>query len=167
MATDSPTDRRRARDLVRGLRFRRSAPLSSGHGSPATHHQVPLPRDIEDVIGDCGIYEDGQRQPGRLPFEDAGDAARGTAGFVWIGLQQPTAEEVAVVAREFDLPALAVEDAVKAHQRPKLEVYGDVVFVVLKPVRYVDHDEVVDVARSRCSSDPTSSSRSATATATC
>ena len=146
MATDSPTDRRRARDLVRGLRFRRSAPLSSGHGSPATHHQVPLPRDIEDVIGDCALYVDGQRQPGRLALEDAGDAARGTAGFVWIGLQQPTAEEFAVVARAFDLPALPAEDAVKAHQRPKLEKHGDITFLVLKPVRYVDHDEVVDIA---------------------
>ena len=146
MATDSPTDRRRARDLVRGLRFRRSAPLSSGHGSLATHHQVPLPRDIEDVIGDCALYVDGQRQPGRLALEDAGDAARGTAGFVWIGLQQPTAEEFAVVARAFDLPALPAEDAVKAHQRPKLESYGDITFLVLKPVRYVDHDEVVDIA---------------------
>jgi magnesium transporter len=103
-------------------------------------------RDIEDVIGDCALYEDGQRTPGRLALEDAGEAARGTAGFVWIGLQQPTAEEFSVVAEAFDLPALAVEDAVKAHQRPKLETYGNIVFLVLKPVRYVNHDEVVDIA---------------------
>ena len=48
--------------------------------------------------------------------------------------------------RSSGFPPLAVEDAVQAHQRPKLEIYGDVVFVVLKPVRYVDHDEVVEIA---------------------
>ncbi|HEV7722158.1 MAG TPA: magnesium and cobalt transport protein CorA, partial [Iamia sp.] len=47
---------------------------------------------------------------------------------------------------EFDLPPLAVEDAITAHQRPKLEVYGDVVFVVLKPVDYIDHEEIVEVS---------------------
>jgi magnesium transporter len=100
---------------------------------------------VDGVIGDCGVYEHGQRRPGRVPLDEAGDAARRTDGFVWIGLQQPTAEDIAVVAAEFTLPALAVEDAVKAHQRPKLEVYDGVVFVVLKPVRYIDHDEVVQV----------------------
>ena len=93
------------------------------------------------------VYEEDRRRPGRVPLERA--AARPPArnsGFVWIGLQQPTAEEIAAVAAEFGLPALAVEDAVKAHQRPKLEMYEGVVFVVLKPVRYVDHEEVVDVS---------------------
>lgn len=72
--------------------------------------------------------------------------ARSTSGFVWIGLQQPTAEDIAANADEFALPPLAVEDRVKAHQRPKLEVSDDVVSVVLSPVRYVDHEEVVDVS---------------------
>ncbi|MCF4122502.1 magnesium and cobalt transport protein CorA [Antribacter sp. KLBMP9083] len=98
------------------------------------------------MIGDCGVYVDGRRRPGRVPLDQAAEAARTASGFVWIGLQQPTSEEIAVVAEEFGLPALAVEDAVKAHQRPKLEVYGSVVFMVLKPVRYVDHEEVIDVS---------------------
>lgn len=72
------------------------------------------------------------------------DAGRGA--YTWIELQQPTHTEMAQVADRFALPALAVEDAVKAHQRPKVDVYGDVVFVVLKPAHYVDHDEVVEVA---------------------
>ncbi len=72
--------------------------------------------------------------------------ARGTEGFVWVGLQDPSLGEVEAIAGQFDLPALAVEDAVKAHQRPKLEVYDDILFAVFKPVRYVDSDEVVDVA---------------------
>lgn len=97
------------------------------------------------VVVDCGLYVEGRRAPGRLPLGRAGEVARGSGGFVWLGLEGPTVADVAEVAGEFGLPVLAVEDAVKAHQRPKLEVYDDVVFVVLKPVRYVDHDEVVDV----------------------
>ena len=97
------------------------------------------------AIGDCGLYTRGQRVPGRVPLDRAGDAAQGTDGFVWIGLREPTESDIAEVAAEFALPALAVEDAVHAHQRPKLEIDDDVVFVVLKPVRYVDHVEVVDV----------------------
>ncbi|MFB9317516.1 magnesium and cobalt transport protein CorA [Cryptosporangium minutisporangium] len=69
-----------------------------------------------------------------------------TEGFVWIGLQQPTSEDIATLAEELSLPSLAVEDAVRAHQRPKLERYDDVLFAVLKPVRYVDHDEVLETA---------------------
>jgi magnesium transporter len=100
---------------------------------------------LDTVIGDCAVYERGLRLSAKLPFEEAVKAARETSGFVWIGLQRPTEADLGEVAKEFGLPALAVEDAVKAHQRPKLEVYGDVVFVVLKPVRYVDSDEIVEV----------------------
>lgn len=65
--------------------------------------------------------------------------------FVWIGLLEPTAQEFDAVRREFDLHELAVEDAVKAHQRPKLEFYGDSIFLVLKTVMYNDLDEVVEI----------------------
>ncbi len=105
-----------------------------------------VPRTLDSVVGDCGHYIAGRREGGRLAVDGAAARSAGGHGFVWIGLQQPTAQEVEAVAAEFHLPALAVEDAVNAHQRPKLELYGDVVFVVLKPVRYVDHVEVVDVA---------------------
>ena len=101
---------------------------------------------IDRKIGDCGIYEHGQRRPGRVPYQQAFESARACDGFVWIGLQQATAAEVSEVAAEFRLPPLAVEDAILAHQRPKLEVYGEVVFAVLKPVRYVDHDEIVEIS---------------------
>jgi magnesium transporter len=111
--------------------------MTSGH---------PPRAGIDGRIGDCGLYEHGKRRAGRIPLGEAGRAVRDTDGFVWIGLQQPTAADLAELAAEFRLPALAVEDAVKAHQRPKLEVYGDVLFVVLKPVHYIDHDEMVEVA---------------------
>ncbi len=65
--------------------------------------------------------------------------------FVWIGLHEPTEEEFDSVRREFALHPLAVEDAINAHQRPKLEEYDDSVFVVLKTARYVDHEEVVQL----------------------
>ena len=137
----------RLRSLVRlrGLLPRRA---TGGPAAPVAtvSPDVSTARDVNEVIGDCGLYEHGQRRPGRLLLHEARDVARTTTGFVWIGLQQPTREEVALVAKEFELPPLAVEDAVQAHQRPKLESYGDVLFVVLKPVRYVDHEEVVEIA---------------------
>jgi len=109
-----------------------------------TGRGVSVP-DVEKVIGDCAIYENGRRRSDRVPLARAAAAAASTDGFVWIGLQQPTETDLATVAEQFRLPALAVEDAIKAHQRAKVEVYDDVVFVVLKPVRYVDHQEIVHV----------------------
>ena len=113
---------------------------------PVEAPPVPVVRDIERAIGDCGVYLPGGRSPGRLPLGQAAKTAVDLGGFVWIGVQQPTAEEFEVIAAAFRLPALAVEDAVRAHQRPKLEVYDDVLFAVLKPVRYVDSEEVVETA---------------------
>ena len=101
---------------------------------------------LDDSIADCAVYDGGRRRGGRLTVPAARQAAREVRdGFVWLGLVEPTAEQIAAVAAEFELPALAVEDAVKAHQRPKLERYGDVLFVVVKPVRYIDHVEIVEV----------------------
>lgn len=60
--------------------------------------------------------------------------------FVWVGLHEPDAPEVEWLAEVFALHPLAVEDAVKAHQRPKVERYGDSLFMVLKTVAYLDHD---------------------------
>jgi magnesium transporter len=101
---------------------------------------------LDGTVADCAVYDGGKRRGGRLTVPDARQAARTVRdGFVWLGLVEPTAEQIAAVAAEFELPALAVEDAVKAHQRPKLERYGDVLFVVVKPVRYIDHVEIVEV----------------------
>jgi magnesium transporter len=102
--------------------------------------------DVERVIGDCAVYERGGRRPGRVPLRHAGETAASTDGFVWIGLQQPSEADLAAVAAEFALPALAVEDAVKAHQRPKLELYDGTVFVVLKPVVYLEAQERLEVS---------------------
>jgi magnesium transporter len=97
------------------------------------------------VIVDCAVYEDGRRRAGDLPLEEAGQASRRDGAFVWLGVVEPSAEEFDSIAREFELHELAVEDAINAHQRPKLEVYGDNVLVVLKTARYVDPEEVVQI----------------------
>ena len=65
--------------------------------------------------------------------------------FCWIGMLRPDEQELHAVANEFGLHRLAVEDTVNAHQRPKMERYGDAEFVVLRPARYVDRDEVIDI----------------------
>ena len=72
------------------------------------------------------------------------EAVREQHGVAWIGLYRPTEEEFAAVDEEFNLHPLAVEDAIKAHQRPKLERYGQTLFVVLRPARYLDESETVE-----------------------
>jgi magnesium transporter len=95
------------------------------------------------VIVDCAVYENGRRSAKDLPLEDALDAT-GEGRFVWIGLHEPTQDEFDSVAREFNLHELAVEDAIKAHQRPKLEIYDDTIFIVLKTVHYEDETDDID-----------------------
>ncbi|MGQ0803197.1 MAG: magnesium/cobalt transporter CorA [Actinomycetota bacterium] len=97
------------------------------------------------MIVDCAVYEEGKRQPGSLALDELADACHRKNAFVWIGLFEPTAEEFEAVQREFELPELAVEDAISAHQRPKLDVYDNCVFVVLKSARYVDETEAVEL----------------------
>ena len=71
-------------------------------------------------------------------------AVKQEGDFVWLGLYAPSELELAEVAEAFDLHPLAVEDAVTAHQRPKLERYGESLFLVLKTLWYVDVDDQVE-----------------------
>ena len=96
------------------------------------------------MIIDCALYENGVRRPGTLPLDDVSAACHRDNAFVWIGLYEPVEEEFESVQHEFELHELAVEDAIKAHQRPKLEVYGDSLFVVLKTAHYAPDREVID-----------------------
>jgi magnesium transporter len=96
------------------------------------------------MIIDCAVYHHGERRPGELALRDALEAASTDNAFVWIGLYEPDEHEFESVRREFNLHELAVEDAIKAHQRPKLEVYDDSLFVVLKTARYLEAEEVVE-----------------------
>jgi magnesium transporter len=97
------------------------------------------------VIVNCAVYERGRRRDRDLSLEQAGDAARGGDAFVWLGVVEPAAGEFEAIASEFALHELAVEDAVKAHQRPKIEQYGDTLLVVVKTAHYIDSDEVIEV----------------------
>ena len=97
------------------------------------------------MIIDCAHYQDGRRQEeGAVPLEEA--AARcGQGGFVWLGLFEPEAEELAQVRDAFGLHELAVEDAQNFHMRPKIELYdGDVRLVILRTARYDDAAEEVE-----------------------
>ena len=96
------------------------------------------------MIVDSAVYRDGTRIAETASFEELAAAARRGMGVAWIGLHEPTEQELTAIAREFELHELAVEDAVHAHQRPKLEWYGEVLFLVLRPARYLDETETVE-----------------------
>lgn len=97
------------------------------------------------MIVDCAAYREGRRVSSQFSIADAGKAASEPGTFVWIGLYEPTTQEFDEVRTVFGLHELAVEDAVRAHQRPKLETYGDTLFMVLRTARYVDPEEVVSL----------------------
>ncbi len=121
----------RLRSAVRRT-YRRAVDLSHPARSP-----------LGSAVVNCVVYRDGVRQDGARSVEDAVRRVRKSGdGFVWIGLHEPEEKEFAGLAELFGLHPLAVEDAVHAHQRPKLEQYDDVLFAVFKTVRYVEHDEL-------------------------
>jgi magnesium transporter len=110
-------------------------------------HEHPAERPAEPLV-DCGVYIEGQRLPGKYDsYAAALNKVReiqliGHDAFVWVGLYEPDEAHMQEVADVFGLHPLAVEDAVHAHQRPKLERYDDTLFLVLKTVNYVPHESV-------------------------
>ncbi len=104
---------------------------------------VPVAR----AMVDCGVYVDGKRLPGKYTHAAALNKVHdleheGKDAFVWIGLHEPDEHQMQAVADVFCLHELAVEDAVHAHQRPKLERYDNTLFLVLKTVKYVEHESM-------------------------
>ncbi|MGH3931913.1 MAG: magnesium and cobalt transport protein CorA [Pseudonocardiaceae bacterium] len=103
------------------------------------------------ALVDNAVYTQGRRCEAPTSLETTYELLRehsahdGGSCLAWIGLYRPEEQEIASVAAEFGLHELAVEDAVQAHQRPKLERYGGTLFVVLRPARYVDPIEVVEI----------------------
>jgi magnesium transporter len=85
----------------------------------------------EDGVVNCAAYADGRRIAD-LPLADVGTALSREDRFVWIGLYEPHENVLRLVQREFGLHDLAIEDALTAHQRPKLEQYDGSLFVVLR-----------------------------------
>ncbi|HEY3016865.1 MAG TPA: magnesium/cobalt transporter CorA [Nocardioides sp.] len=99
------------------------------------------------MIIDNAVYRKGIRVPMDCAPSDLAAVRSGLTGdgdFVWIGLHEPDPDEMGAVAKAFDLHPLAVEDALTAHQRPKLERYDDDLFLVLKTLWYVDAEDAVE-----------------------
>lgn len=94
-----------------------------------------------DLIVDCAVYVDGQRMEPADPHAALNEAVEG-GGFVWLGLYEPSETELSAIAARYGLHPLAVEDAVYAHQRPKLDHYDDGIFMVLKTASYVEHEQL-------------------------
>jgi magnesium transporter len=113
---------------------RRGRPVDLSH---------PARSPLGSTVVNCVIYRDGVRQEAAPTVEESVARVRKDGhGFVWLGLHEPDEPEFARVAELFGLHPLAVEDAVHAHQRPKVEQYGDVLFAVFKSVSYVEHEEL-------------------------
>ena len=112
------------------------------NGRPPTTLPKKLRVPMSAYVVDCAVYVDGKRVEGRWAHDAAIEEVRRRGeGFVWIGLHEPSDEQINGIAETFGLHELAVEDAVNAHQRPKLERYDDTLFMVLKTVCYVGHAE--------------------------
>ncbi|WP_328746473.1 magnesium and cobalt transport protein CorA [Streptomyces sp. NBC_00285] len=103
------------------------------------HARSPLGTSVVN----CVTYREGTRVPTDGDLVDTVEHLRKTRdGFVWLGLHEPSNHEFEGIADLFDLHPLAVEDAVEAHQRPKVERYGETLFAVFKTVCYVEHEEL-------------------------
>ncbi|WP_329168264.1 magnesium and cobalt transport protein CorA [Streptomyces sp. NBC_01267] len=128
--------------------WRRSTPSATSkppaETPPAPAAPAPVQLDNTSVV-QAALYREGRRvsTPDSLA-ETFRQLREYPDGMAWIGLHRPTEEEILSLAAEFDLHPLAVEDALEAHQRPKLERYGDTLFVVLRAARYLDAPEEVD-----------------------
>ena len=110
---------------------------------PRRDHEATTP-PVEASVVDAAIYIDGRRQPCEVELARLRDqVAQQPGAMAWLGLHQPSEAQLLALADQFGLHELAVEDAIVAHQRPKLERYGDTLFVVLRAARYLDTTEEV------------------------
>ena len=135
----------RTRNPIRTLtdRVRRPA-INGGVVQPPPVAPPRRGRDGASMV-DSAIYVDGRRTASPTSLAETFRSLREqTKAVGWIGLYRPTQDELAALAAEFDLHELAVEDAIVAHQRPKLERYGETLFVVLRAARYLDESEEVE-----------------------
>jgi magnesium transporter len=132
------------------LPYRRVGRASNGQRHPPAPEVSMEPRaaaataPVEQSVVAAGIYRDGRRVDSPSTVAEAARRLRDQPGtMAWIGLYRPAETQLLAVAEEFGLHELAVEDAIVAHQRPKLERYGDTLFVVLRAARYLDEVEEV------------------------
>ena len=127
--------------LGRGANGQRLPPAPEVSMEPRPVAAAP----VEQSVVAAAIYRDGRRVDSPSTVADAARRLRDQRGtMAWIGLYRPAETQLLAVAEEFGLHELAVEDAIVAHQRPKLERYGDTLFVVLRAARYLDEVEEVE-----------------------
>jgi magnesium transporter len=100
--------------------------------------------EVSMTLKDNAVYVDGHRTADPQSLDETYELLRERNGMAWIGLYRPDPDEIRSVAHEFELHDLAVEDAITAHQRPKLERYDTTLFTVLRPARYLDDVEEVE-----------------------
>jgi magnesium transporter len=113
--------------------------------APPTEPEPAAAVPARSGLIDAAVYRDGLRQSSTRTLSETFRALRESdGGIAWIGLYRPDTGELNSLAEEFDLHPLAVEDAITAHQRPKLERYGATLFVVLRAARYLDEVEEVE-----------------------
>jgi magnesium transporter len=96
---------------------------------------------LENAIVNCAAYCEGIRVPD-VNIENISEVLMQPDKFVWIGLHEPGTELLASIQKQFGLHDLAIEDTHRAHQRPKIEAYGDTLFIVLRTVQM--HDKQID-----------------------
>jgi len=148
---DAPKDLRRDGRVTLMPSFRALPPSLRPNVRPkvADPHAASIHVPVARAMVDCGIYCDGTRLPGKYTHAAALNKVHdheeaGKEAFVWIGLHEPDEHQMQAVADVFSLHELAVEDAVCAHQRPKLERYDKTLFLVLKTVNYVEHESIAN-----------------------
>ena len=128
--------------LGRGANGQRQPPAPEVSMEP---RPVVAAAPVEQTVVAAAIYRDGRRVDSPTTVADAARRLRDQGDtMAWIGLYRPAEDQLLAVAEEFGLHELAVEDAIVAHQRPKLERYGDTLFVVLRAARYLDEVEEVE-----------------------
>ncbi|GAB2788071.1 magnesium and cobalt transport protein CorA [Streptomyces daliensis] len=132
--------------MIRDLREAVRPALRKGERATYSSYDLTRGHSGGSAVVDCAVYREGRRCTDQLSPAEALREVRSGSGddFVWIGLHEPTEQEFSGIATDYGLHPLAVEDAVHAHQRPKLERYDDSVFTVFKTIHYVEHAELTD-----------------------
>ena len=130
------------RRVTRGSNGQRQPPAPEVSMEP---RPAAAPAPVEQSVVAAALYRDGRRVESPPTVAETARRLRDQRGtMAWIGLYRPAETQLLAVAEEFGLHELAVEDAIVAHQRPKLERYGDTLFVVLRAARYLDEVEEVE-----------------------
>ncbi|MFD3555514.1 magnesium and cobalt transport protein CorA [Streptomyces goshikiensis] len=126
---------------------RNSARPARRTGRRAVDLSHPARSPLGSAVVNCAVYLEGVRQAENCPADEAiRRVRRSGGGFVWIGLHEPGPQELVGIAALLGLHRLAVQDATRTHQRPKLLRYDDVLLAVLKTVRYVEHGELTSTS---------------------